>query len=237
MTGRPPVAPRAEKVPGSTRELRHPRMRLTVGTAAMTSVRIRPVADRACCAGVRGRAGRAPGSSGCSGVPTQPEAVRYDEERRERHGSAREERVEQTCGRYADGSDVVPERPHHVSLDGRQYGLGQPQRIDHIAEVVADDYDVPGPMATSVPAPIAKPRSALANAGPSLMPASACRGLRRGARNGNPRPGPRALVEIGRMRGAFLPVGAVGRVPRCGQARGRVVTDVRFRGRCHPRCR
>ncbi len=183
------------------------------------------------------RRGIPPGSSGCSGVPTQPEAVRYDEERRERHGSAREERVEQTCGRYADGSDVVPERPHHVSLDGRQYGLGQPQRIDHIAEVVADDYDVPGPMATSVPAPIAKPRSALANAGPSLMPASACRGLRRGARNGNPRPGPRALVEIGRRRGAFLPVGAVGRVPRCGQARGRVVTDVRFRGRCHPRCR
>src|SRR5664280_3847867 len=54
------------------------------------------------------------------GESAQPKAVAHHEHRAERHGRARDKRVEQAeCGQW-DGCDVVAERPKEVPLDRTQ---------------------------------------------------------------------------------------------------------------------
>ena len=90
----------------------------------------------------------------------QAQAVRHHEHRRERHRGAGQHRVEQPGGGQRQRGDVVGERPEQVALDRRR--VRRESRIASTATRRSPRTSVRSlaSIATSVPVPIARPRSA-----------------------------------------------------------------------------
>ena len=101
----------------------------------------------------------------------QAQAVRDDEDARERHRGRGDDRVEQPGSGERDRGDVVGERPEQVALDRRERAAREPDRVDRAARRSPEtSVRSAASIATSVPVPIARPRSAWASAGASLTP-------------------------------------------------------------------
>ena len=85
---------------------------------------------------------------------------------REGHGRAGDQRVEQAGGGQRQGGDVVGEGPEQVALDRRGASGGRGgSRRRRARRSPRDQGEVGASMATSVPVPMAMPRSAWASAG------------------------------------------------------------------------
>ena len=100
----------------------------------------------------------------------EAEAVGDDEGARAGHGGAGHERAEQPGGGERQGGDVVGEGPEQVALDGAQRPAGESDGVGRGRRSPETRVMSEASMATSVPVPIARPRSAWASPGASLTP-------------------------------------------------------------------
>ncbi len=78
------------------------------------------------------------------GEAEEPQAVRDDEQARQRHRSAGDHRVQHAGRRQGDRDDVVGESPEQVRLDRGERAAREADRVRDRAEVVAHDRDVTG---------------------------------------------------------------------------------------------
>ena len=101
----------------------------------------------------------------------QPQRVAHHEDAREAHRRRRDHRAEQPDRGQRDGGHVVGERPEQVALDRRR-ACAATSAIASAAARRSPDTSVRSlaSMATSVPVPMAMPRSACASAGASFTP-------------------------------------------------------------------
>src|SRR5829696_316185 len=72
----------------------------------------------------------------------EPQAVRDDEDARERHRARRDDRVEKPGHRERDRRDVVGERPEEIALDRAEDAPREPGRIRGRPQVAGDESDV-----------------------------------------------------------------------------------------------
>jgi hypothetical protein len=78
------------------------------------------------------------------GIPLQAKAVGHDEDRGQGHRGGGEDRVEQAKRGQRDRRHVVAESPPEVDADRREGCPGQPDRVGHAAQVIAEQDHVGG---------------------------------------------------------------------------------------------
>lgn len=72
----------------------------------------------------------------------QPQAVRHDAHRTERHRGAGEDRVQQAERGHGDGNDVVAERPHQVLPDRPQRLTRECDGLCNLRDIAVEEGDV-----------------------------------------------------------------------------------------------
>ena len=77
-------------------------------------------------------------------VSLQPQAVGHNEDRRQRHRCRGDDGVEEAERGERQGGGVVAERPGEVVADGAEGSAGEPDRVGHCLQVVAEQDHVGG---------------------------------------------------------------------------------------------